>query len=178
MAKGPSPLALQKRSSTKMESSEASHVFIKRNRTTVPVDRHVGGLGERITEPPPCGSLNHLQGAFLRVSSGLPWWLRRLKIRLQCGRPAFDPWVGKIPWRRAWQPTPVFQPGRYSPWGRKVSDTTERLSIAPSFGPSFWLAWFADRTWYVSGSSHVYTPISQPRWILPKRYLGRDHPLM
>ena len=27
----------------------------------------------------------------------------------------FDPWVGKIPWRRAWQPTPVFLPGK-SPW--------------------------------------------------------------
>ena len=26
-------------------------------------------------------------------------------------RPGFDPWVGKIPWRRAWQPTPVFFPG-------------------------------------------------------------------
>ena len=30
-------------------------------------------------------------------------------------RPGFDPWVGKIPWRRAWQPTPVFLPGD-SPW--------------------------------------------------------------
>ena len=27
----------------------------------------------------------------------------------------FDPWVGKIPWRRAWQPTPIFLPGEY-PW--------------------------------------------------------------
>ena len=27
----------------------------------------------------------------------------------------FDPWVGKTPWRRAWQPTPVFLPGE-SPW--------------------------------------------------------------
>ena len=26
-------------------------------------------------------------------------------------RSGFDPWVGKIPWRRAWQPTPVFLPG-------------------------------------------------------------------
>ena len=26
-------------------------------------------------------------------------------------RPGFDPWVGKIPWRRAWQPTPVLLPG-------------------------------------------------------------------
>ena len=46
----------------------------------------------------------------------------------------FDPWVGKIPWRRVWQPTPVFLPGEshgqsslagYSPWGRKELDTTE-----------------------------------------------------
>ena len=46
----------------------------------------------------------------------------------------FDPWVGKIPWRRACQPTPLFLPGEshgqrslegYSPWGCKESDTTE-----------------------------------------------------
>ena len=30
-----------------------------------------------------------------------------VKIRLQCGRPGFDPWVGKIPWRREWLPSPV-----------------------------------------------------------------------
>ena len=34
------------------------------------------------------------------------------------GRPGFDPWVGKIPWRRAWQPTPVFLPGE-CPWTEK-----------------------------------------------------------
>ena len=43
-------------------------------------------------------------------------------------RLGFDPWVRKIPWRRKWQPTPVFLPGEshgqrslegYSPWGRK-----------------------------------------------------------
>ena len=37
------------------------------------------------------------------------------KESLQCGRPCFNPWVGKILWRRAWQPTPVFFPGE-SPW--------------------------------------------------------------
>ena len=46
--------------------------------------------------------------------------------------PGFDPWVGKIPWRRKWQPTPVFWPGEshglYSPWGYKESDTPEQLS--------------------------------------------------
>ena len=49
-------------------------------------------------------------------------------------RHGFDPWVGKIPWRRAWQPTLLFLPGEshgerslvgYGPWGRKESDTTE-----------------------------------------------------
>ena len=49
-------------------------------------------------------------------------------------RRGFDPWVGKIPWSRIWQPTPVFLPGEshgqrslvgYSPWGRKESDMTE-----------------------------------------------------
>ena len=37
------------------------------------------------------------------------------RICLPCGRPVFNPWVGTIPWRRAWQPTPVFSPGE-SPW--------------------------------------------------------------
>ena len=50
----------------------------------------------------------------------------------------FNPWVGKISWRRKWQPTPVFLPekshGRrilvgYSPWGRKESDMTEQPSL-------------------------------------------------
>ena len=31
---------------------------------------------------------------------------------LQCGRPVFDPWVGKIHWRRKWKPTSVFLPGK------------------------------------------------------------------
>ena len=44
----------------------------------------------------------------------------------------FDPWVGKIPWRRERLPTPVFWPGEfhglYSPWGHKELDTTKQLS--------------------------------------------------
>ena len=39
---------------------------------------------------------------------GLPWWLRGKESTCQCRRHRFDPWVGKIPWRRKWQPTPVF----------------------------------------------------------------------
>ena len=65
-----------------------------------------------------------------------PWWLRWQSICLRCRRPRFDPWVGKIPWRRKWQSTPVLLPGKshgqrslvgYSPWGCKESDTTEWL---------------------------------------------------
>ena len=48
---------------------------------------------------------------------GLPWWLRLYRIGLQCRRLDFDPWVGKIPWRRAWQPTPVFLPWTEEPGG-------------------------------------------------------------
>ena len=62
---------------------------------------------------------------------GLPWWLRQWRICLQSGRPRFDPWIGKIPWRRGWQSTPVFLPGE-SPWteeprGHKEWNMTERL---------------------------------------------------
>ena len=51
------------------------------------------------------------------------------RVRLQCRRCGFAPWVGKIPWRRAWQPTAVFLPGEshrqrslagYSPSGHRV----------------------------------------------------------
>ena len=49
----------------------------------------------------------------------------------------FNPWILNIPWRRQWQPTPVFLPGKsygerslmgYSPWGHKELDTTEQLT--------------------------------------------------
>ena len=66
------------------------------------------------------------------------WWLSRSRISLQCKRLGFDPWVGKISWRREWLPTPVFLSGEfhgqkslagYSPWGHKESDTTELLTF-------------------------------------------------
>ena len=67
-------------------------------------------------------------------------------ICLQCGRPGFDPWVGKIPWRRKWQPTPVLLPGKShgqrslagcSPWDRKGLDTTEQLHFHFLFSQLF-----------------------------------------
>ena len=59
------------------------------------------------------------------------------ELSCQCRRhkrTGFDPWVGKIPWGRVWQPTPVFLPGDfhrqrslvgYGPQDRKESYTTE-----------------------------------------------------
>ena len=60
----------------------------------------------------------------------------------QCRRCRFDPWIGKMPWKKKWQPTPVLLPGKfhgernlvgYSPWGYKESDMTEH-----STGKSDW----------------------------------------
>ena len=57
--------------------------------------------------------------------------------RLQCQKPGFDHWVGKIPWKRKWQPTPVFLPGKsqgqrsmvgYIVHGVAESDTTWGLN--------------------------------------------------
>ena len=70
----------------------------------------------------------------LKIESALvAQMVKRLPTAQKTG---FDPWVEKIPWRRKWQPTPVFMPGKthgqrnlvgYSPWGRKESDTTEQI---------------------------------------------------
>ena len=51
--------------------------------------------------------------ASLCHQSGLPLWLRWWRIRLQCTRRGFDPWVGKIPWIREQLSTPVFWPGEF-----------------------------------------------------------------
>ena len=65
-------------------------------------------------------------------------WLKWPSRHPHCRRPGFDPWIGKIPCKREWQPTPVFLPGEfhgqkslagYSPWGHEVWDTTERLTL-------------------------------------------------
>ena len=65
-----------------------------------------------------------------------PRWLSGKESTYQCRRCKFDPWVRKIPWRRKWQPTPVFLPGKshgqrgllgYSPQGKKKSDMTEMI---------------------------------------------------
>jgi len=64
-------------------------------------------------------------------------WLSGKEFAYQCRRCKrcrFDPWFGKIPWSRKWQPTSEFLHGKfhrqkslvgYSPWGHKELDMTE-----------------------------------------------------
>ena len=56
---------------------------------------------------------------------------------LQYRRARFNPWMGKFPWRKKWQPPPVFLSGKflgqrslvgYNPWSHKESDTTKLLT--------------------------------------------------
>ena len=70
----------------------------------------------------------------LYLETGFPGGSAGKESACNAGDPGFDPGVGKIPWRWERPPTPVFWPGEsrelYSPWGRKESDTTERLSLS------------------------------------------------
>ena len=72
-----------------------------------------------------------------RARMGFPGGASGKEPACQCKgwkRCGFDPWIGKIPWRRTWQPTSVCLPGEsysqrslagYSPWGHRESDRTE-----------------------------------------------------
>ena len=95
------------------------------------------------------------EGVKSMVCNGLLRWLSGKESTCQCLRSGFSLWVRKIPWRRKWQPTPVFLPGKshgqrslvgYSPWGRKELDTTETTEQARSVG------------WVVSGGAGFGQP--------------------
>ena len=70
--------------------------------------------------------------------TGLPRWQSGKESTFEGRRHRFHLWVGKSPWRRKWQPTPVLLPRKshgqrslasYSQWGHKELDTIEQLSI-------------------------------------------------
>ena len=112
---------------------------------TVKTTRNVGDLGliPGLGRSPGVGHGNPLQYSCLENSMNRgPWWAIQ-SIGLQ--RIGHD-WATKhsTAYRREiikWQPTPVLLPGKshgwrslvgYSPWGRKESDTTERLHFTSS----------------------------------------------
>ena len=80
----------------------------------------------RSQRDPPCPPFKIAQCFLQGVPSGASGKEPTCQCRRQ--RHRFDPWVGKIPWKRAWQPTLVFLPGEfhgqrslagYSPWVAK-----------------------------------------------------------
>ena len=83
-----------------------------------------------------CASLQH----DLKVRQMVPWRFSGKESAYQHRRHRFDSWVGKIPWGRKWQPTPIFLPGQsrgqrslvdYSPWGHEEYDMTYNKCLAP-----------------------------------------------
>ena len=82
------------------------------------------------------------------------WWLSGKESSCRCRRHGLDPWVGKVPWRRQWQPTPGFLPGKshgqrslvgYHPWDHKGVGhdlgTKQQLGRLVVAGDSFWACW-------------------------------------
>ena len=105
---------------------------------------HTEGI---ITEPTAWGYLLWRLNDLLHVSHILRASLVAQMVK-QCRRPGFDPWVGKILWRRAWQSTPVFMPGEshgqkslvgYSPRGCKESDTTKQLTLSLRYFTTYFI---------------------------------------
>ena len=90
----------------------------------------------------------------------------------------FDPCIWKIPWRRKWQPTPVFFPEEFhehrslvvfNPWGPKESDMTEQLLLT--------------QIWTGAQNNIRHLTVAQqvivdfPRSHMINAFLGKDHPL-
>ena len=95
-------------------------------------------LSRIISVGPECNQIHHLRREE-REDFGCSPVAQRLKHLPAMRKTWFDPWVEKIPWRRKWQPTPVFLPGEshgwrslmdYSPRGCKESDTTEQFHFS------------------------------------------------
>ena len=77
----------------------------------------------------------------------------------------WETWVWSLgqkdPWRKSWQPTPVFLPvefhgqrslAGYSPWGHKELDTTEQLSLLTIY----WRREWQPTPVFLPGKSHIY----------------------
>ena len=102
-----------------------------------------------------------------RVCEGFPGGSVVKNLSANAADTSFNPWVGKIPWRRKWQPTPVFLPGKsheqrsladYNPWGCKrvrhslVTKTTTQSLWVRSW---VWLTWSSDSGALASVQSSV-----------------------
>ena len=107
-------------------------------------------------------------------------WLTSRRIQLPSRRCGLDPWVRKIPWRRKWQPTPVFLPeashGRrslvgYSPGDLKrarhdleTEQQQDLLHDIVSFCRT--TTWMSDMHTYIP--SQLSLPPTTPKWLFKK----------
>ena len=125
--------------------------------------------GKVVTVNPPPGifalalSSNHC--TLYKSKRGFPRRLSSKETACQCRRRSFYPWVRKTPWRRKWQPTPVFLPGEfhgqrspggYSPWDRKESDRTERTDMVLSHS----VMSYSETPWIVARQAPLSMEIS------------------
>ena len=116
------------------------------------------------------GSSTYFASSLKEMLQGFLWWIRWQRICLQGRRPRFDSWVGKIPWRGEWQPTPVFITGEshgqrslvsYSPSGWKELDITEQLTL------SHFRTLLQGSTWPCPLPPHPHLPHLFPSPLLP-----------
>ena len=97
------------------------------------------------------------------IKHGLPWWLTWQRICLQCGRPGFNPWVGRIPWRREQLPTSVFWPGEFHGLFHGITKSWTRLSDF-HFQSSSQFQFFTYLYNYLTNNIHLpYEAVSAPR---------------
>ena len=107
---------------------------------------------------------------YLQIVSVFPV-AQMVKNCLQCRRPRSDPCVGKIPWRRVWQSTSVFLPGKFhgqrslvdhNPWGPKEPDTTEWPTLSREV-----MLWFSSNYSVLWSSCSVVFNSLQPHGLFP-----------
>jgi len=105
---------------------------------------------------------------------GLARWLSCKESACQCRRCrrcGFNPWVRKMPWRREWQPTPVFLPGKfhgqkslagYSPCSHRESDMTEHAGCKyiNNFEYIFLTLKYLEKRKKIYGFAHIFQKIT------------------
>ena len=86
---------------------------------------------------------------------GLPRWCSGKESVCRCRRCKFDPWVGKIPWRRKWQPILVLLPGKFH-GHRSLVGYAAVLGVAKSQTQlSDFIYTFSNIPWYLRGKEHT-----------------------
>ena len=123
---------------------------------------------QRLTLPPEALDLNGENDTSQSCNTGLPRWHLCKESACQCKRHGLYLWVGKIPWRKKWQPTPVFLPGKphgqrslagYSPWG-PIQPLTRGSHEDEGEGDSCQL-----RCWARPLSSHAFISPGSEGWM-------------